>query len=70
MNHLLEYFSVLRKSAEMLYGERGDQDSGMGEGKRLSMRGLNPSHTESVEDLLLKQREKDGEGSGSDGSDD
>ena len=51
LNHLLEYYSVLRKSAEMLYGERAEVDAPRG--RRPSMPNLNPSITESVEDLLL-----------------
>lgn len=52
MNHLLEYYSVLRKSAEMLFGERGDADGGAN-ARRPSLSNLNPSMTESVEELLL-----------------
>ena len=69
LNHLLEYYSVLRKSAEMLFGERGEVAFDDPQMKRPSLGSLAPSMTESVEDLLIHHRGQD-DGSGSDGSDD
>ena len=43
MNHLIEYYSVLRKCIEMIFGEEQDRE------KKLS---FSISNTESVEDLL------------------
>jgi len=59
MNHLIEYYSVLRKSIEMVYGEAADRD------KKLS---FSISNTEQVEENLLADMRGD-EGRASDASD-
>lgn len=46
MNHLIEYYSVLRKSVQMVYGE--------GDGDKVRM-GINAA-TESADDLLKMER--------------
>ena len=59
MNHLIEYYSVLRKSIEMIFGEDQVRD------QKLS---FSISNTESVEDLLLADSRRD-DGRASDASD-
>ena len=63
MNHLIEYYSVLRKSVEMIFGDKDEERE-----KKLS---FTISNTESVEDLLASSRQDDGRASdASDNSDD